>query len=135
MDPSDTGAQPVTPAGLLASLTYIDNVGFHGIATTLTGPDPKIDRNWAALIRNAHIAVAAITWPPDLQAAASRFTHAADELIAVLERRDTASVGEPAKELHIAYHALSDAGWSHLAAATGMTTEGAHDHHGHGHSH
>jgi len=38
-------------------------------------------------------------------------------------------------ELHIAYHALSDAGWSHLAAAAGMTTEGAHDHHGHGHSH
>ncbi|MFJ5955349.1 hypothetical protein ACIQC5_05250 [Paenarthrobacter sp. NPDC092416] len=135
MDPSNTGAQPVTPAGLLASLTYIDNVGFHGIATTLTGPDPKIDRNWAALIRNAHIAVAAITWPLDLQATASRFTYAADQLIAVLERRDTASVAEPAKELHIAYHALSDAGWSHLAAVAGITTEDAHDHHEHGHSH
>lgn len=135
MDASDTGAQRATPAGLLASLTYIDNVGFHGIATTLTGPAPKIDRSWAALIRNAHIAVAATIWPVDLQAAASRFTHAAEELIAVLEKRDTAAVAEPAKELHIAYHALSDAGWSHLAASAGIATEGDHDHHGHGPSH
>lgn len=51
MDP----AFPV--AGLPAVLTHIDTVCFHGVATTLTGTDPKINRNWAALVRNARIAV------------------------------------------------------------------------------
>lgn len=132
MDHSETDTQIAPPAGVLAALTHIDNVGFHGIASTLTGSDPKIDRNWAALIRNAHIAVAVTSWPSDVQAAAERFIHAAEELVTVLEKRDTTVVAEPAQELHIAYHALSDAGWNHLATAAGITNTAEH-HHGHSH--
>jgi len=118
----------VTAAGLLAVLTHIDTVGFHGIATALTGAEPKIDRNWAPLIRNARIAVAVTAWPDELQPAAERFMASAEQLTPVLERRDTAEVANPAKELHIAYHALSDAGWSYLASVAGIPGGEEHGH-------
>lgn len=116
-------------AGILAALTHIDNVGFHEIATNLTGPSPKIDRNWSALIRNARIAVAVIGWPNEIQAMAERFTAAAEHLAGTLDKRDTNIVAEPAKELHIAYHALSDAGWKYLAETSGIPVEGNGHHH------
>jgi hypothetical protein len=122
----------VRTAGLVAALTHIDNVGFHGIATNLTGASPKIDRNWSGLIRNARIAVAAIVWPQEIQPAAARFAAAAGELAAAMDRRDTNTIAEPANELHVAYHALSDAGWSHLANTANV--EGTH-HHDHGTPH
>jgi hypothetical protein len=50
---------------------------FHGIATNLASASPKIDRNWAGLILNARIAVAAIVWAAEIQAMAERFTTAA----------------------------------------------------------
>ncbi|AOY74154.1 hypothetical protein ARZXY2_4655 (plasmid) [Arthrobacter sp. ZXY-2] len=126
------GKEPAL-AGVLAALTHIDTVGFHGIATTLTGAEPKIDRNWPALIRNARIAVAVTAWPEDLRPAADRFTAAAEDLVAALERRDISAVADPATELHIAYHALSDAGWIHLASTAGISS--GHDHNDAGHSH
>ncbi|NHW49323.1 MULTISPECIES: hypothetical protein [unclassified Paenarthrobacter] len=115
-------------AGLLAALTHIDNVGFHGIARTLTGPEPTIDRNWAPLIRNARIAAGVTAWPAGLHQASERFGTAADNLVAVLERRDLDAVAEPARELHVAYHALSDAGWRHLAAEAGIAGSAEHQH-------
>ncbi len=120
-------------AGLLAALTYIDNVGFHGIAMNLTGATPKIDRNWAGLIRNARTAVAAIVWPAEIQGMAERFTTAAGQLAAALDQRDTGAASDPAKELHVSYHALSDAGWDHLAKSAGIPEDGT-PHHGHSHT-
>lgn len=117
-------------AGLLAALTYIDNVGFHGIATNLTGASPKIDRNWSGLIRNARIAVAAVAWPDGIQPMAERFTAAAEQLAGILDQRNTSIVSEPAQELHVAYHALSDAGWSYLATSAGIPQEDKGHHHG-----
>ncbi|MDQ0819757.1 hypothetical protein QFZ79_002047 [Arthrobacter sp. V4I6] len=44
--PGDPNIQAaVRTAGLLAALTHIGNVCFHGIATNITGPSPKIDGN------------------------------------------------------------------------------------------
>ena len=117
-------------AGLLAALTHIDNVGFHGIAMNLTGASPKIDRNWAGLIRNARTAVAVTIWPAEIQGMAERFTTAAGQLAAVLDQRDTDAVADPAKELHVSYHALSDAGWDYLAKIAGIPEDGT-PHHGH----
>jgi hypothetical protein len=131
MNHGETNAEAAgRTAGLLAALTCIDNVGFHGIATNLTGATPKIDRNWAALIRNARIAVAAVGWPPDIRQMADKFTTAARQLADTLDKRDTEIVAEPAKELHVAYHALSDAGWSYLATTAGITMEDNGHHHG-----
>lgn len=127
-----TNAADDGTAGLLAALTYIDNVGFHSIATNLTGESPKIDRNWSGLIRNARIAVAATFWPSEIKTMAERFVEAAGELATVLDRRDTNATAEPAKELHVAYHALSDAGWSYLARTAGLPGEDKTSHH---HSH
>jgi hypothetical protein len=120
-------------AGVLAALTYIDNVGFHGIAMNLTGASPKIDRNWSGLIRNARTAVAATIWPADIQGMAKRFTAAAGQLAAALDQRDTGATSNPAKELHVSYHALSDAGWNHLAKIASVPEDGT-PHHGHSHT-
>lgn len=129
-DPNAEAA--VRTAGLIAALTHIDNVGFHGIATNLTGASPKIDRNWSGLIRTARIAVGAIQWPDEVQVMAERFGAAAGRLAAALDQRDTAATAEPARDLHLAYHALSDAGWSHLAETAGLA-EGQTQHEGHQH--
>lgn len=126
-DPNIQGA--VWTAGLITALTHIDNVGFHGIATNLTGTSPKIDRNWSGLIRNARIAVAATNWPDEIRTMAERFVSAAGRLAAALDQRDTNATAEPAKELHVAYHALSDAGWAYLAKTAGLPEEGTSTHH------
>lgn len=123
MDYTDAGMEPaVLPAGVLAALTHIDGVGFPGIATTLAGVGPKINRNWVMLIRNSSIAVAVTAWPGDLRPAVERFTDAAEKMVAVLEQNDMTAVVEAANELHIAYRALSDAGWAELARTAGMPT-------------
>ncbi len=129
-DPHNSHAEGT--AGVLAALAFIDNVGFHGIATNLTGPAPKIDRNWVALIKNARIAVAATRWPDGLNPQVQAFLTAAEKLVSALELRDTVATKDPAAELHISYHALSDAGWQHLAQAAGIEAE-KHDAEGHAH--
>ncbi|MEY9776327.1 hypothetical protein [Arthrobacter sp. MW3 TE3886] len=119
----------VRTAGLIAALTYIDNVGFHGIATSLTGTAPRIDRSWPGLIRNSWTAVAAVDCPNELQTLAERFATAAQRLAAALDQRDLSATAEPAQELHVAYHALSDAGWAYLAQTAGIPEEDRTPHH------
>lgn len=137
-DPEDR-AEPQAVTPVLAALTHIDGVGFHGIATTLTGSEPKIDRSWPGLVRNALIAVLATPWPDELRADIERFAAAAHPVVGALAGRDLAAASSGAHELHIAYHALSDAGWEYLAKMAGVPPqEQAHRHHGsaaHGHSH
>lgn len=123
----------VRTAGRIAALTYIDNVGFHSIATSLTGASPRIDRSWPGLIGNARTAVAAIDWPDEIQALAERFAAAAQRLASALVQRDISATAEPAQELHVAYHALSDAGWAYLAQAAGIPEDfRTRHHHDHG---
>jgi hypothetical protein len=125
--------------GVLAALTHIDGVGFHGIATNLTGPAPNIDHSWAGLVRNALIAVRAIDWPDELRGAVERFSTAAEPLVAALAQRNTADASNTAQELHVSYHALSDAGWSYLARLAGVPEQDQGHHHPgaahEGHSH
>lgn len=129
----DSGAAAGT-AGMLAALAYIDGVGFHGIAADLTGPEPEIDRSWPALLWNALIAVRATVWPEGLQPAVERFCGAAEPVVAAVSRRDTAAAASAVHELHLSYHALSEAGWSHLAKVSGVPGRGgAHHTHGAGH--
>lgn len=138
-NPGEGNEPAAGTAGVLAALTHIDGVGFHGIATNLTGPEPKIDPNWAGLLRNALIAVLATDWPEGLKPAVERFSAAAQPVIGALSRRDTAAASDTAQELHIAYHALSDAGWTHLAQVAGVPERseshhrpaGAHEGHEH----
>ncbi|WP_346960469.1 hypothetical protein [uncultured Arthrobacter sp.] len=125
----DPNVEAVVPTeGLVAALTFIDNVGFHGIATSLTGTAPLVERSWPVLIRNARTAVAVIGWPDELQTLAKRFAAAAGRLAAALDQPDVRATGEPAQELHLAYHALSDAGWAYLARAAGIPEEGRNPH-------
>jgi hypothetical protein len=124
---AQTARNGVTP--VLAALTVIDGTGFHGIATNLTGPAPKIDRSWAGLVRNALIAVLATAWPDQIQADVERFATAANPIIEALTRRDVTAASSGAQELHTAYHALSDAGWGYLAKTAGVPLEEQAHHH------
>lgn len=131
---SDTA---VRTAGMIATLTYIDGVGFHGIATSIAKPSPTINPDWSTLLRNAGTAVASVTWPEDLHETVETFVAATGQLAAALDKQDIESAKAPAREVHVAYHALSDGGWKHLSAAAGTagsaeTAEGAESHH-HGH--
>ncbi|MHA7223992.1 hypothetical protein ACX80S_17000 [Arthrobacter sp. RHLT1-20] len=128
-DVNPSAAAAVRTAGLLAALTYIDTVGFHGIATNLAGASPKIDRNWSGLIRNAGIAVAATDWPSEIATMAERFTATARQLATALDQHDMTATAAPARVLHVAYHALSDAGWSYLAKIADVPEEDKTSHH------
>lgn len=133
----------IQTAGMIAALTHIDGVGFHALATSITKPSPKIDPDWSTLLRNARTAVASVTWPEDIRGTAEKFATAAGQLAAALDQDDIPSAQAPARDVHGAYHALSDAGWKHLAIAAGTAgRSGADDgsgaaggtgHHHHGH--
>jgi hypothetical protein len=68
-----------------------------------------------------------------------RFSTAAEPVVAALSQRDTTAASNTAQELHVSYHALSDAGWSYLAKIAGVPEPGQAHHHpgaaheGHGH--
>jgi hypothetical protein len=137
------GESSIQTAGMIAALTHIDGVGFHALATSITKPSPKIDPDWSTLLRNAGTAVASVTWPQEIRRTAERFSAAAGQLAAALDQDDIPSAQAPAREVHGAYHALSDAGWKHLSIAAGTAersgaAEGTgaaegigHHHHGH----
>ncbi|GAP60730.1 hypothetical protein AHiyo1_43110 [Arthrobacter sp. Hiyo1] len=121
----DAGTQT---AGLIAALTHIDGVDFHGIATSIGKPSPNIDPKWSALLRHARTVVAATGWPEELRRTAQTFVDSAGRLVSALDGNDVESSKGPAKEVHVAYHALSDGGWEHLSTIAG-TPEGSAAHH------
>jgi hypothetical protein len=118
--------------GMMAVLSHIDGSGFHGIDMAL-GAAATIDPAWQRSVRNAHIAVAVLRWPQELQALATTFTSAAGRLATALSRGDTQAAVEAAKEAHAAQHALSDGGWNYLGQSAGIADES--DSHQHGHPH
>ncbi len=121
----------IRTAGMIAALTHIDGVGFHGIATTVSKPTPTINPDWSTLLRNAGTAVAAIEWPDDLHQTVATFVAAAGQLAAALDQHDIPAALAPAREVHGAYHALSDGGWKHLSTAAGTAEAGEAHHHDH----
>lgn len=118
-------------AGMIAVLSHIDGAGFHGIDTALGGGSPSIDPSWYSHARNARIAAAAIPWPEELQPQAKSFTDAAGRLAAALVGGDTKAAAGPAREVHAAWHTLSNLGWNFLAGIAGIEKEdgaGGHRH-------
>ena len=126
---------PAQAAGLIAALTHIDGVGFHGIATSIGRPAGTLDPEWPRLLRNAATAVAAVSWPPGLEETARTFIDSAISLAEALGQGDRAAATGPARQVHGAYHALSDGGWEHLAAAAGLTARPREEHHQHPSAH
>lgn len=106
---------------ILAALYHMDAVGFHGIDEGLRGPSAKIDAQWLGKTKNARIAVAATTWPKDLQPQAKAFVEASGKLVAALEKDDAAGAAAPAKEAHEAQHDLSADAYAYLAGKAGLT--------------
>jgi len=114
---------------ILAALYNMDAVGFHGIDEGLRAPSAKIDSQWLGKTKNARIAVAATTWPKDLEPQAKAFVEASGKLVAALEQDDAAGAAAPAKEAHEAQHDLSADAYTYLAGKAGLTatkhTDGA----------
>ncbi len=107
---------------VLAALYNIDGVGFHGIDEGLRAPGATINSQWLGKAKNARIAVAATTWPKDLQPQAKAFVEASGKLVAALEQDDAAGAAEPAKETHEAQHSLSADAYAYLAGKAGIGT-------------
>ena len=112
--------------GMIAALAYIDGVGFHGIDVVLSSESPTINGAWRGNIRSARIAVAAIDWPDELQSKAVSFADAAGRLVTALGEDDVETAVAPSADVHGAWHALSDAGWSWLATAAGIRGGDSH---------
>ncbi|MCC6238317.1 MAG: hypothetical protein IT299_12210 [Dehalococcoidia bacterium] len=106
---------------ILAALYNMDGVGFHGIDDGLRAASPKIDSQWLGKTKNARIAVAATTWPKDLEPQARAFVEASGKLAAALENDDVAGAAAPAKEAHEAQHELSADAYAYLAGKAGLT--------------
>ncbi|WP_427132406.1 hypothetical protein [Pseudarthrobacter sp. S9] len=121
---TDAGAA----GGMIAALTYSDSTGFHDIDMSLHGDAPAIDPAWIHTVRKARIAVAAVPWPDDVQQAANTFLDAAGTLAETLDEGHVQSALTPARATHAAQHALSNAGWSHLAHAAGIQVGGNSTH-------
>ncbi|QDG87100.1 hypothetical protein [Pseudarthrobacter sp. NIBRBAC000502770] len=126
---SETAAQA---GGMIAALSHIDSAGFHGIDMALGGASPTIDPSWAGHVRKARIAAASVSWPDDLQPQLTAFTDAAGRLAAALDEGDTKAASVPAREVHAAWHTLSNRAWNYLAKTSGIEKEGGpagHQHH------
>ena len=122
---------PAGAAGLVAALTHIDGVGFHGIAPSIGRPTGTVDPEWPRMLRNAATAVAVVSWPSGLEETAKTFVDSATRLAEVLGQGDRAAASGPARQVHGAYHALSDGGWEHLAEAAGLAPLAREEHHQH----
>lgn len=109
-------------AGIVAALNNIDAVGFHGIDDALGKPGAKIEASWLGKVRNARIAVAATTWPKDLQPQAKAFVEAAAALQTALEKDDVAGATKPARDSHETQHELSADAYNYLAKGAGIPT-------------
>ncbi len=111
----------VDASGTLSALNNIDGVGFHAVDAALAAPGAKIDAAWLGKTRNARIAVAATTWPKELQPQATAFVTAAAALQAALEKDDVAGAAKPAHDAHEAQHDLSADAYNYLAAKSGIS--------------
>jgi hypothetical protein len=109
-------------AGIVAAVYNIDGVGFHGIDEALAKPGANIEASWLGKVRNARIAVAATTWPKDLQPQAKAFGEATAALQTALEKDDAAGAAKPAHDSHEAQHDLSSDSYNYLAKASGIAT-------------
>ncbi|MFN8638038.1 MAG: hypothetical protein U0360_00925 [Dehalococcoidia bacterium] len=109
-------------AGIVAALNNIDGVGFHAIDDAIGKPGAKIDASWLGKVRNARIAVAATTWPKDLQTQSKAFLDASATLQTALDKDDAAGAAKPARDAHEAQHTLSADAYNYLAKASGIAT-------------
>lgn len=105
---------------ILAAVNNMDAVGFHGIDEGLRAPSATINSQWLGKTKNARIAVAATTWPKELEPQARAFVEATGKLAAALEKDDAASAAAPAKEAHEAQHDLSADAYAYLAGKSGI---------------
>lgn len=105
---------------ILAALYNMDGVGFHGIDEGLRAPAATINSQWLGKTKNARIAVAATTWPKELQPQAKAFVEASGKLVAALEKDDAAGAAAPAKEAHETQHDLSADAYAYLAGKAGI---------------
>lgn len=115
-----TAASAASNGEILAALYNIDGVGFHGIDEGLHAPGATINSQWLGKTKNARIAVAATTWPKDLQPQAKAFVEATGKLVAALEKDDAAGAAAPAKEAHEAQHELSADAYAYLSGKAGL---------------
>ncbi len=128
MTPIATTNPTAALGGMLAALSILDSTGLHDIDETLNATPPgEIDARWLGRVQHAQIAVAAASWPAELQSDANALTVTLGELAAELEADSPATAAPIATRAHDEGHDFSGAGWAALAEAAGVDMGAGHD--------
>jgi len=106
-------------ASMLVALHALREVGLHALET-----EGQLEPEVGGKVDVAILAVAAASWPSELQASADDVQAKLHALALALDDGDPAAVTPAAKEAHTAWHMFDADASSFLAAAVGLETDG-----------
>ncbi len=122
--------QQLEQASMVATLNLLDDVGFHEMNETID-TDEIAPAGTVGTIRTALRAVAATSWPEELDRDAADFQAKLSSFLVMLEMDESGSVlVDSSLVAHDGYHDFTDLGWTYLADQTGLDTSGDDDHDG-----
>jgi len=110
----------VDHGAMLAALNTLELSELHHVNVMLVSDDPMIDPAWLAPLRHARLAVAATTWPDELQAAADEFLSKSMPLEMAIANDDLEQASAVATDAHTAWHMLKDPAYQYIAEAIGF---------------
>ncbi len=122
--------QQVEQASMVATLNLLDDVEFHELNLTIDA-DGLAPAGTVGTIRTAVRAVAATSWPADLDNDAADFQAKLSSFLALLEVDESGSVlVDSSLVAHDGYHDFVDVGWTYLADEAGLDSSGGVGHDG-----
>ncbi len=122
--------QQLEQASMVATLNLLDDVGFHELNLTID-VDGLAPAGTVGTIRTALRAVAATSWPEDLDSDAADFQAKLSSFLAMLEMDESGSaLVDSSLVAHDGYHDFVDVGWTYLADQAGLDSSGGVGHDG-----
>jgi hypothetical protein len=117
----DGSADEADIGAMLAGLNLLGGAGLHGLdEATAAGEIPE---GAGGGVDDAILAVAATTWPAELQAPADALLSTLQELRTALESGDAAAAAGPAADAHEAWHDFDHEAVNFIKAAVGLEAE------------
>lgn len=97
---------------VVAAITYLDAVGFHGIDTAIAGGE--IPSGTLGKVQNALAVTTAVRWPSALHDDSAALVDHLRDLVKDLGEGKASVAADPAKAVHDAEHSLSRKAWAWL---------------------
>ena len=105
-----------------SALDTLDGAGLHAIDEA-ANEEGTVDAGASGGVSRAIMAVAATTWPDELQATAGELVATLQELHEALDTADAAVVGPAATAAHDAQHDFSEEARTYISEAVGLPVE------------